>query len=225
MRVLLVVLCVAGCSTAKPAPEPLRDADPPGHTVEVRPGDTLSALARRYRTTVADIADVNGLDVDDPIRPGQVLFLPDPGPVVVEPAPPAAPVAAAPPIAATGLVWPLDEGVVLREFDAGAKVPHEGILFAAPRGTPVRAAADGEVLFAGDEGTAFGRLVVVRHADDLVTVYAHLDDVRATAGARVRRGDVIGHVGATGKVEAPRLHFQVRRGRTPVDPATVLPPP
>lgn len=104
--------------------------------------------------------------------------------------------------------------------------PHLGVDFAAPRGTPVVAVGDGVVIDAGWDGP-FGRQVRIRHADEIVTAYAHLDRI-ATAvriGTRVRRGDVIGTVGSTGLATGPHLHFGVMRNGKYVDPLTTTLPP
>ncbi|HEY4221677.1 MAG TPA: M23 family metallopeptidase, partial [Myxococcota bacterium] len=96
-------------------------------------------------------------------------------------------------------------------------------LIAAPEGTAVKAAADGAVVFAGDQGTAYGIIVVLQHAGDVVTVYGHLARADVKAGDKVSAGQALGAVGMSGGAETPRLHFQVRRGRTVVDPAPLLP--
>jgi murein DD-endopeptidase MepM/ murein hydrolase activator NlpD len=104
--------------------------------------------------------------------------------------------------------------------------PHLGVDFAAPRGTPVVSVGDGEIVSAGWDGP-FGRHVRIRHGDDIVTAYAHLDRIGTgiRVGTRVRRGEVIGTVGATGLATGPHLHFGVIRNGKYVDPlATTLPP-
>jgi murein DD-endopeptidase MepM/ murein hydrolase activator NlpD len=103
--------------------------------------------------------------------------------------------------------------------------PHLGVDFAAPRGTPVLAVGDGEVLEAGWRG-GFGRLVRIAHGNGIESGYAHLDGFArgVAAGRVVRRGDVIGYVGRTGLATGPHLHFSLRRDGVFVDPlATELP--
>ncbi|MBM4279489.1 MAG: M23 family metallopeptidase [Deltaproteobacteria bacterium] len=136
------------------------------------------------------------------------------------------------PASTAPLVWPV-EGVVLRDFALAqpatgrrpARAAYEGLLIAAPPGTTVRAADAGVVTFAGSQGTAYGLFVVVEHAGALVTVYAHLRRVAVSEGQTVAAGEVVGEIGATGLVGAsPRVQFQVRRDRVPVDPLPLLPP-
>lgn len=99
---------------------------------------------------------------------------------------------------------------------------HEGIDIAAPRNTPVRAAAVGTVAAIGrDRG--YGRYVLIRHSGHLQTLYAHLNKVATAVGRRVTPEDVIGYVGSTGRSSGPHLHFEVRRNGKAIDPV-VLPP-
>ena len=91
-------------------------------------------------------------------------------------------------------------------------------------GTPVRAAADGVVAYAGNGIEGFGGLVLIKHGEGWVTAYAHNEALSVARGDRVARGQVIARSGSTGSVDEPQLHFEIRRGRTPVDPLRALPP-
>jgi murein DD-endopeptidase MepM/ murein hydrolase activator NlpD len=99
---------------------------------------------------------------------------------------------------------------------------HDGIDLAAAEGTPVWAAADGIVLWVGTQA-GYGRLVILRHAGGLLTIYAHLADVLVGDGARVRRGEPIARVGRSGGTDAAQLHFEVRDGTRPRNPLLYLP--
>lgn len=217
-----------GTGEKRPDPEPLAPGEqPPGTWYEVRRGDTLWSLSRRHGLTPDEVAEVNGIQTSDTLLPGQLLFLPGASEPSVDDEPDARAAARATPPALAGsatLAWPLEEGVLLRDYSREGLVPYEGLMLAAPAGTPVLAAADGDVLHVGQEG-GYGTMVLVRHPGDLVTIYAHVDDVKVAPGERVRRGQAIATVGTSGRAESPQLHFQVRSGRTPVDPLTVLPAP
>ena len=97
--------------------------------------------------------------------------------------------------------------------------PHQGVDFAASWGTPVRAAADGQVVAAGWRG-GYGRRVQLHHADGLATSYSHLSDIAARPGSWVRRGQIVGHVGASGLATGPHLHFEIMRSGRRIDPLT-----
>lgn len=98
---------------------------------------------------------------------------------------------------------------------------HSGVDISAPQGTPVRAAADGIVTHAEWSG-AYGKLVVVTHGNGMQTFYAHLSRFYVVPGQEIRQGQVIAYSGATGRVTAPHLHYEVRIGGTPINPYTYL---
>ncbi|MFM8991162.1 MAG: murein hydrolase activator EnvC family protein, partial [Alphaproteobacteria bacterium] len=137
---------------------------------------------------------------------------------------PQASVPVAPPIDArpqprTGrFLWPV-RGEVVSAFGAKAGgLQNDGINIAAGLGTPVRAAENGVVVYAGNELKGFGNLVLLRHADGWMSAYAHLDEIGVERGAQVQRGQGIGKVGQSGGVSSPQLHFELRRDGRPVDP-------
>jgi murein DD-endopeptidase MepM/ murein hydrolase activator NlpD len=99
-----------------------------------------------------------------------------------------------------------------------------GVDIAVPVGEAVHAAADGTVIYASDEIASYGQMIVIRHAGDYVTTYAHLSDMAVTKGVAVKRGQIIGKTGRTGDVRRPELHFELRRGETELDPIGFLSP-
>ncbi len=114
--------------------------------------------------------------------------------------------------------WPV-RGRVVQGFRSGS---NDGIKLSVPQGTPVKAAEDGVVAYAGNELRGYGNLVLVRHANGYVTAYAHNSTIAVRRGEQVRRGQTIAAAGQTGNVSSPQLHFEIRRGATPVDPMTFL---
>ncbi len=137
---------------------------------------------------------------------------------------PAANVAVAGPSAAPGrFVWPLS-GRIVRRFGAGASGERfDGIEIAVPGGTEVKAAAAGTIAYAGDGIAALGGLVIVKHGGNWTSIYGHAGKLLVRRGQAVTRGQVIAISGQTGFADRPELHFELRRGRTPVDPVTQLP--
>ena len=103
---------------------------------------------------------------------------------------------------------------------------HRGLDFAAPMGTPIMAAGDGIIEYAGPRGT-YGHYIRIRHPNMYQTVYAHLSGYGKgiKRGVRVKQGETVGYVGSTGRSTGPHLHFEVRHGGKPVNPATVKTPP
>ena len=118
--------------------------------------------------------------------------------------------------------WPV-RGRIISSF--GVKPNGErndGINLSVPDGTSIKAAEAGTVIYSGNEIAGYGNLVLVRHAGGWVTAYAHAGDVLVRRGDQVRRGQTIAHVGSTGSVNAPQLHFELRRGSNPVNPLDYL---
>jgi len=103
---------------------------------------------------------------------------------------------------------------------------HRGLDFAAPKGTPIMAAGDGIVEFAGPNG-GYGNYVRIRHPNLYQTVYGHLSDYARdiSRGVRVKQGEIIGYVGSTGRSTGPHLHFEIRRDGEPINPTSLKTPP
>ncbi len=242
------LLLLGACTGYQPAtwgkggPVPMARAVPAGidrggGRYVVVPGDTVSEIAQRFRVPMRDIVRRNGLRPPYRIYAGQVLRIGPPrgGEMAVRPArrePPAAGAdlarsragaeAVPPPLTGRGFLWPV-RGKVVDGF--GAKPGgrrNDGINIAAPAGTPVRAVENGVVVYAGSAVPAFGRMLIIRHAGGYLSTYAHNEALLVTVGDRVRRGQIVARVGATGEVRRAQLHFQLRRGREPVDPRKYL---
>jgi murein DD-endopeptidase MepM/ murein hydrolase activator NlpD len=137
-----------------------------------------------------------------------------------------APVAQAPATTTGQMAWPV-QGSITSEFGprahpvTGAHRDHHGLDIAAATGTPIGAAADGKVTFAGSQG-GYGNVVIVDHGNGTETRYAHQDTLAVTAGQIVKAGQRLGTVGSTGMSTGPHLHFEVRRQGEPVDPRPFL---
>jgi murein DD-endopeptidase MepM/ murein hydrolase activator NlpD len=95
---------------------------------------------------------------------------------------------------------------------------HPGLDFSAPQGTPVYATAEGTVKIAGNSGNAYGNHIVISHGYSYNTLYGHLFRIKAKKGQRVKRGEIIGYVGNTGKSTGPHLHYEVLKGNKRLDP-------
>ena len=125
---------------------------------------------------------------------------------------------------AGGLVfaWPV-QGPVIADY--GASVSGErnaGIDIATPYGTPIHAAAAGQISYAGNELRGYGNLVLIKHDDGYVTAYAHAERIVVGRGDYVAKGQIIGYAGQTGDVTSPQLHFEIRKGVQPVNPHSLL---
>jgi murein DD-endopeptidase MepM/ murein hydrolase activator NlpD len=143
------------------------------------------------------------------------------------PSPPGAVAAAEPPPSARRggtFLWPV-RGRIVENYGAGPDGTHnDGINIAARRGAPVQATEGGVVAYAGNELRGYGNLILIKHPDGWISAYAHCDLILVKAGQKVVRGQVIARVGSTGDVTEPQLHFELRRGKRPVDPRDYLAP-
>ncbi|MBN2343882.1 MAG: M23 family metallopeptidase [Deltaproteobacteria bacterium] len=119
-------------------------------------------------------------------------------------------------------LWPVD-GAFSRPFGKDENGDHDGIDIEAPEGTPVVAANDGEVLYSGDAIKGYGNLVLIRHEDNIITVYAHNARNVVSEGTAVKRGDKVAEVGRSGAAARDHLHFEVRVNEQPTDPLLYLP--
>ena len=114
-------------------------------------------------------------------------------------------------------------GKVISAFGAKQRGLHnDGVNIAAPSGASVRAAENGIVVYSGNELLGYGNMVLVRHADGLMTAYGHNQTLLVQKGQKIRRGQVIAKVGSTGNVSAPQLHFEIRKGKNAVNPAKFI---
>jgi murein DD-endopeptidase MepM/ murein hydrolase activator NlpD len=126
------------------------------------------------------------------------------------------------PMSGNSFRWPV-QGRIISEFGTKADGGHnDGIDVAVPLGTSVKAAENGVVAYAGDELKGYGNLVLIRHANNWVSAYAHNDEILVKRGDQVRRGQVIAKAGRTGQVSQPQLHFELRKGSRPVDPTKFM---
>ncbi len=157
-----------------------------------------------------------------PLKTAKVEAVPAPQPKKVDPTP----TASLPPVetktADTGanpeFRWPA-RGRIIQGFKAGN---NDGINIAVPEGTAVKAVEGGVVAYAGNELKGYGNLVLIRHPNGFVSAYANNSDVEVKRGEVVKRGQVIAKSGQSGNVASPQLHFELRKGSTPVDPTQYL---
>jgi murein DD-endopeptidase MepM/ murein hydrolase activator NlpD len=218
------------------APAAFAPADRGDGVRVVRSGDTLFSISRATGASVQAIAQANRLSPPYALEVGDRLTIPEgsgraSAPIRREAKAPDGNVGeiarnvsyVAPAPASVALFdWPV-RGAIIGEFGAGVLGRrNDGINIAAPVGTPVRAAADGEVVYRGSELDGYGNLLLIKHQDGFVTAYAHNDVMLVQKGQPVRKGQVIAKVGQTGSAAEPQLHFEVRQNLKAVDPKGFL---
>jgi len=121
------------------------------------------------------------------------------------------------------LRWPVEAGIISSKFGERWGKPHKGIDIAADSGEPVYAIADAEVIYASDGLRGYGNVVILRHDQQMTSVYAHNSELKVHQGEHVAQGALISLLGNTGHSTGPHVHFEIREGDTAVDPLTMLP--
>jgi murein DD-endopeptidase MepM/ murein hydrolase activator NlpD len=228
---------------------PANKIDPPGVYHEVKQGQTLWSIARAYGVDVRTLARVNQVSDTTALQVGQKLYVPGTiqqresvsrcpcGTEMAKPSssakvlseilrPPeglsAAKAAHTAVLERVALIWPV-QGEVSRGFEQDTTRRHDGVDIVAPRGTSVQAAADGEVIFSGWGPGGYGRIVILQHQAEVVTIYAHNHDNLVRPGQRVQQGEPIATVGQSGRAPGNHLHFEIRHRAIPISPHKFLP--
>ncbi|ATX81901.1 lipoprotein NlpD [Mariprofundus ferrinatatus] len=239
---LLMLLSLAGCYSTTPVRETgVSRVSSKAVIYYVRPGDTLYSIGRRFGIDYHLVARRNHIRKPYTISVGQRLYIDRTAPWDKSEVKRAyrAPVAKSPPARKSKagnsshkakadsygkgtLLWPVNGKVSSRFGRRGSRM-HDGIDIKADEGTPVRAAGSGEVVYSDQRLAGYGKLVIIRHGRNLFTAYAHNQRNLVKKGDRVKAGDTIARVGRTGRTTGAHLHFEVRKGSTPVDPLAYLP--
>lgn len=194
--------------TAPPSPPPRYDGQ---HSVQRQPAPSAAPTALAPSPQTVSAAPTVIVPATPPPRP--------------QPPAPAKQAMVDQPSAKAGqphFVKPVGGQVIAGFGPTGSGQNNDGINISAAAGTPVRAAEAGTVIYTGNELAAFGNLILIRHAGGWVTAYGHLASVSVQKGAAVAQGQTIGTVGQTGSVNTPQLHFEIREGSKPVDPASYI---
>ena len=211
----------------------------------VNAGDTLYSIARRNNLSVQSIANANRIGAPYSLTIGQRLLLPsvpngavhsNAGNFQPAPSPRAAttqtsnietltrnasfntPGTRSP----TQFQWPVKGSVIANYGTGGIGRRNDGINISAPQGTPVRAAAAGEVVYRGSELDGYGNLLLIKHDGGFVTAYAHNDVMLVRKGQKVKADQIIAKVGKTGAVNEPQLHFEIRQNLKSINPVPLL---
>ncbi|MDJ0764234.1 MAG: LysM peptidoglycan-binding domain-containing M23 family metallopeptidase [Myxococcota bacterium] len=224
-----VIALVLGCASQSMTPMRVT-----GVWHEVKGGESVHSLASQYGADPEALRELNDLPSDGSLAGRDEVFVPkEGGKVPGTGAPPPAPIPQPSdhPTPTTGkcgqaerpcFKWPADGKLSIR-FSDHEGAHHDGIDIEAPKGTPVRSAADGTVLYSGDAIKGYGNLIIVRHDKGIITVYAHNDKNLVKEGDAVKGGQTIAEVGSSGSTTRVHLHFEVRVDETPQDPLLYLP--
>lgn len=213
-------LSTAACSGLKPR----------YHTVSA--GDSFQKIAKKYDVSVEALQEANG-GAPARLTQGEKVYIPfetnpewDKQFYAVEADREVASTPSSEAFPKVAFQWPV-KGTVSSRFGSRylrgrGRHFHEGIDIAARKGTPVKSARSGHVVYAANKISGYGNMVIVQHADSFSTVYAHLTKILVKKGQFVSRSQLVGTVGRTGRSTGHHLHFEVRSSRRPIDPMPVL---
>jgi lipoprotein NlpD len=237
LATLVASAVLAGCAgrgTQAPVTDMSQGATEPAPasgTYIVRPGDTLYKIAQAHNMELSELIRLNNITDPSQLRPNQVLRLdgstpapatPVPGPATPVPVTPVKPVEPVSTVRASDANviswgWPAS-GKIIQNFNANTK----GIDIEGNVGDPVLAAADGKVMYAGNGVRGLGNLILLGHSNGFITAYAHNQSLLVKTGDQIKKGAKIAAIGQT-DTTSPRLHFEIRRRGTPVNPMSYLP--
>ncbi len=233
VRLCLVVLLslVSGCSLSGYGASRAQVRTAVYH--EVKRGESLWSIGKRYGVSSTTLMRLNGLRNADGLSAGRRILVgyryTDAGEETeaMRTQPVSSRSSGHVFISRGRLAWPVNTGYIASTFGPRNEGFHDGLDFAAPRGSPVFAAHNGRIAYADNDLSGYGNLVILRGDEGLITVYAHNDTFLVSEGDRVVRGERIAKVGSTGRSSGPHLHFEVRardsRGRyVAVDPYPLL---
>lgn len=204
-------------------------------TIVVKSGDTLFGIARRFGVSVQKIVEINNLGLNNVIFTGQILKIPKISgsnsvtlnsnknlKIVTLPQPKPDILKTSSRILKVKFYLPLDGKIITKFGIKSDGVMNEGIYIEADYGTIVKSSADGEVIFVGSDLKDFGKLLIIKHSENLITSYAHLSKIYVHEGEIITRGQPIAEVGSSGKVTKSQLYFEIRQDNEALDPITYL---
>jgi murein DD-endopeptidase MepM/ murein hydrolase activator NlpD len=212
----------------RPTPSPEKKEEKGGVYHIVERHQTLYRICKTYGVNMKEVASLNGITDHSKIQTGRRIFIPGARQVLkVE-------IYIDDVVAETGdkerervaykkmnFIWPV-EGKIVCSFDETENKIHQGIDIAASPGTPIKASSSGVVVYSGNTIKGYGNLIILRHSEEFVTVYAHNQVNLVEEGTSVEKGQIIGKVGQTGRASGPHLHFELRKTNRAIDPLPFL---
>jgi murein DD-endopeptidase MepM/ murein hydrolase activator NlpD len=223
---LLVIFLVHGCARHRVTIEKPFPLEKKGVYHVVERHQTLFRICKTYGVDLKEVASLNGITDPGKIQTGQRIFIPGAKSVlkvevyledVVEESGPNEKIA----YKTLNFMWPV-EGRLGDGFDETEGRMHLGMDISSPAGTPIRAAGSGRVIYSNNTIRGYGNLIILRHSEEYVSIYAHNQVNLVEEGEWVERGRVIGKVGQTGRASGSHLHFEIRRNNKAVDPLLFL---
>ncbi len=221
------VLVLSHCASQK---APTKKPPPPQKTTGVyhvvERYQTFYRICKTYGVDLNDVASLNRITDPSKIQTGQRIFIPGAKKVlkveiyiddVLSEQREKDRIA----YKKLDFIWPV-EGKINQSFEEAENRAHQGIDISSAVGEPIKASNAGTVIYSNNSIKGYGNLIILRHSEDLVTVYAHNQANLVEEGMWVEKGQIIGKVGTTGRTSGPHLHFEIRKSNKAIDPLLFL---
>jgi len=221
-----VVFVLSTCARTTTSIEKRRPQEMRGVYHVVERHQTLYRICKTYGVNLNEVASLNRIPDPTKIQTGQRIFIPGAKRVlkveiyiddVVSEQGEKAKIA----YKKLDFIWPV-EGKINQGFEEAENRRHQGIDISSSVGTPIKASSAGTVIYSNNTIKGYGNLIILRHSEELVTVYAHNQVNLVEEGTWVEKGQIIGKVGQTGKTSGPHLHFEIRKSNKAIDPLLFL---
>ncbi len=227
MAVVVIAFFASGCAKHRVPLE--KPSHPPArkgvyHVVEKH--QTLFRICKTYGVDIKEVASLNGIADPSRIQTGQRIFIPGAKKVLkveiyIDDVAMESGEKGKIAYKKLDFLWPV-EGKITDTFHDTETQRHQGIDIPSPLGTPIKASSSGTVIYSNNMIKGYGNLIILRHSEEFVTVYAHNQMNLVGEGDWVERGQIIGRVGETGRATGPHLHFEIRKNNKAVDPMLFL---
>lgn len=221
---VFVILTINGCARHRVTIEKPSLLEKKGVYHVVERHQTLYRICKTYGVDLKEVASLNGIKDPSKIQEGQRIFIPGAkkvlkveiyiDDVVLQPTEKEKEKIA---YKKLDFIWPV-EGRLGEGFDETESKRHMGIDILSQTGTPIKASSSGIAIYSGNTIRGYGNLIILRHSEEFVTIYAHNQENLVEEGMWVQKGQIIGKVGQTGRASGPHLHFEIRRNNKAVDP-------
>ena len=196
---------------------------------KIKKGETIYSISRKYGVDRYYLSKINNIKFENKIFAGEMLIIPDNNKKAnfskkesLKTEKKITKRADSTLDSTVNFIWPVKGKIILKFGEISSGFHNDGINIESKIDKPVAASADGKIIYTGNEIPGFGNLVLIKHKDNWITAYSHLNRINYKSGYIVKKGEKIGTIGKTGNVNSPQLHFEIRRGKKAFNPIKYL---
>lgn len=196
---------------------------------KIKKGETIYSISRKYGVDRYYLSKINNIKFENKIFAGEMLIIPDNNKKAnflkkesLKTKKKITKRADSNLDSKVNFIWPVKGKIILKFGEISSGFHNDGINIESKIDKPVSASADGKIIYTGNEIPGFGNLVLIKHKNNWITAYSHLNRINYKSGYIVKKGEKIGTIGKTGNVNSPQLHFEIRRGKKAFNPIKYL---